>query len=373
MSLKFSRRVGLRTAFRSGMAALFGACTSGMAQQPAGYPGGYADTIAAAQRAGKFLIYAATDLPAANPLIRDFRALYPAVDIEYIEMNSVEVYSRFISESAAGGRSADVLWSPAMDLQMKLVNDGHAQVYASPEAPRLPAWAVWRNEAFGTTFEPVVFVYNKRLLAAQEVPQTHAALAKLLTENPVRFKGKVTTFNIERSGVGFLLATQDSKVSPAFWELARAAHSTGLNLQTSTSAMLERIASGENLLGYNLIGSYAIARAKIDPSIGYVLPKDYTLVMSRIVFIAKQARNPHAAKLWVDYLLSQRGQQVMAGPSTLFAIRADVQGEATAASLSKTLGNSLLPIVVGPGLLTYLDQAKRREFTKRWQGTEPRK
>jgi iron(III) transport system substrate-binding protein len=40
----------------------------------------------------------------------------------------------------------------------------------------------------------------------------------------------------------------------------------------------------------------------------------------------------------------------------------------TAAGLSKTLGSSLKPIPVGPDLLAALDQTKRLEFIKQWQG-----
>ena len=35
--------------------------------------------------------------------------------------------------------------------------------------------------------------------------------------------------------------------------------------------LVARIASGKDLLGYNLIGSYALGRAKHDPSLGVVL------------------------------------------------------------------------------------------------------
>lgn len=343
------------------------------AQTPPGYPYRYYETVAAGNREGKVVIYSATDMPAATPLIKDFRSIYPGIVVEYHNMSSVEVYNRFVTEISTGGRSADVLWSPAMDLQMKLVNDGHADTYKSPEAARLPDWAVWRNEAFGTTFEPAVFVYNKRLLAPEEVPQTHAALAQLLRTQPQRFKGKVTTYDIEKVGVGFLLATQDSMTSPAFWDLARAIRGAGAHMHLTTGAMMESIASGESLIGYNLLGSYSIVRAKNDPSIDYVLPRDYTLVMSRIVFIAKRASNPNAARLWVDYLLSRRGQQIIANESQLFSLRADVDGEATAAGLARTLGASLKPIYVGPGLLTYLDHSKRSEFIKKWQGAAARK
>jgi iron(III) transport system substrate-binding protein len=325
-----------------------------------------AETVTAAGKEGSVVIYASTDRAAANPLIKDFRAMYPGITVEYLDMNSTEVYNRFRSESDANRATADVLWNIAMDGQMKLINDGYAQPYNSPEAHRLPPWALWRSDAFGTTFEPVVFVYNKRLLAPQDVPQTHADLAKLLRNNPDRFKGKVTTYDIEKSGVGFLLATQDSKTSAAFWDIACVVLPNAAHQPSTTSAMLERIASGEDLIGYNLLGAYTIARARIDPSIGYVLPRDYTLVMSRIMFIAKRARHPNAARLWVDYILSRRGQQIIADQSQLFSVRADVAGDATAAGLAKTLGSSMNPIVVGPGLLTYLDQSKRVDFISKW-------
>jgi iron(III) transport system substrate-binding protein len=130
---------------------------------------------------------------------------------------------------------------------------------------------------------------------------------------------------------------------------------------------MERIQSGEHLIGYNMIGSYALKRMKKDPSMGVVYPKDYTLVMSRIAIIPKAAKHPNAAKLFLDYLLSARGQDILANQSLLFAIRSGVTGEATETSLTKTLGKSLKPIHVGPELLAYLDQAKRLDFLKKWE------
>jgi iron(III) transport system substrate-binding protein len=48
------------------------------AQIPAGYPGSYADTIAAALKEGKVVIYSTTDSSAASPLIKDFGRSIPA-------------------------------------------------------------------------------------------------------------------------------------------------------------------------------------------------------------------------------------------------------------------------------------------------------
>src|SRR4029078_9147968 len=86
---------------------------------------------------------------------------------------------------------------------------------------------------------------------------------------------------------------------------------TSYKVYSSTGNMLEKTSSGEHLLGYNVLGSYALVRAKKDQGLGVVLPKDYTLVLSRVMFIGKKAQHPNAAKLWTDYILSQRGQKLM--------------------------------------------------------------
>jgi iron(III) transport system substrate-binding protein len=337
------------------------------AQVPAGYPAQYADTIAAAKKEGKVVIYSTTDTASANALIKDFQVLYPGISVEYNDMNSTELYNRFISERAAGGGSADVLWSSSMDLQIKLVSDGNATTYESPEVPHLPAWSVWKNEAFGTTYEPIAIVYNKRLLTGDEVPQSHADMMRVFAQKADKLKGKVTTYDIEKSGVGFMLITQDSKYNPAFWDFVKALGAIGPRFQSSSGTMMERISSGENLLGFNIFSSYALLRAKKDPSIGVVYPKDYTLVMSRVMFASKGAKNPNASKLWVDYILSKRGQTIIANQAELGSIRADVEGDQTLAGLTKTLGATLKPIPVGPELLGFLDQTKRLEFLKQWQ------
>jgi len=321
---------------------------------------------AAAANEGVVRVYAATDENVVRPLIRDFEQRFPGVRVELEDLGSRELYRRFLDEARTGGR-ADVVWSSAVDLQIKLVNDGHAQSHRSAETAALPAWAVWKNEAFGTTFEPVAIVYNRRLLQPDEVPSTHAELLRLLAQHPKRFRGRLTTYDPLVSGLGFMLHSQDVQANPVvFWKLAQAFGRTGITTLPSTGAMLDRIASGEALLGYNLLGSYALLRAERDPDIGVVLPRDYTLVLSRVAFIARNAPHPNAARLWLDYLLSAHGQQLLAGNPGFFSVRDDVRGDAAAAQLREELGGAFRPIAIGAGLMTYLDQAKRREFLRQW-------
>jgi iron(III) transport system substrate-binding protein len=361
-----------KTLIGTAIATILAAAIPALAQLPAGYPAAYQQIVDAARKEGKLVIYGATDSKAAQPLIRDFNALYPGITVEYNDMNSTEVYNRFISEVAAGGGTADVLWSSAMDLQIKLASSGYALPYRSLEAGKIPGWAVWKDMAYGTTFEPAAIVYNKRLVSAAEVPRTHADFAKLIVQP--KFQDKVTSYDIEKSGVGFMFMTQDAQDYPQFPALQQAFGTAKLRVQSSTGTMLERISSGENLIGYNVLGSYALVRAKTDPSLGVVLPKDYTLIMSRVQFINKSAKNVNAAKLWMDYLLSQRGQTIIANDSKLFAIRADVKGETTSTELIELVGaKNIKPIPVGPAVLEYLAPAKRMAFLKNWKDTAGKK
>ena len=93
--------------------------------------------------------------------------------------------------------------------------------------------------------------------------------------------------------------------------MVRAFGGAGIKLYSTTGTVLDRISSGEHLIAYNMIGSYAIERAKEDASIGIVFPADYITLMSRIAFIPVKARHPESAKLFLDYLLSERGQKFL--------------------------------------------------------------
>ncbi|ACA20412.1 extracellular solute-binding protein family 1 [Methylobacterium sp. 4-46] len=316
--------------------------------------------VAEAVREGALVIRATTDEAEASALLEGFRQSYPGVSVSYAKLNSSKLYEEFLAEAGAGGGTADILWSSAMDLQVKLVNDGFAERYVSREAEGLPAWAVWRYEAYGVTAEPVAIAYNRSLLPDERVPRSHADLVRSLTQDPEAWHGKVATYDPERSGVGFLFLTQNLAVTPRTWDLVRALGQVGAKLYTTTTHMLDRVVAGEALLAFDVFGAYALERAKQDPRLGVVLPADYTLITSRIAFIPKAAQHKAAARLFLDYMLSWEGQARLAARSVTPA-RADARQP------DDPVAAAPQPIVVGPELLTALDQIKRSRTLKQWR------
>lgn len=314
-------------------------------------------------------IYGATDLDQFRPAIEAYQAAQPEVGIDYVEGDSAELHERFLGETAAGARSADLVLSSAMDLQTKLVNDGYGLAHELPDSVILPAWSIWRREAWAVTYEPIVIVYNRRLVPAGEVPQTRQQFVALLDAEAGRYRGRVATYDPTRSGLGYLLATQDARQASTIWALVAAFGRAQVQLDVNTEGILERVAQGRALIGYNLLGSYALAYARTHPDIGIVLPRDYTLVISRVAFIPKHATQARAAGRFLDWLLGEAGQSTIASRTTLYAIHPLARGPLTAAALQDELGPALRAIPMDPSLLVNLDQARHRRFLQQWLRT----
>lgn len=314
---------------------------------------------------GEAVIYSTTDMALARPIVKAFQERYPAVAVSYHELQSLEIYDRVARESGAGGATADLVLSSAMDLQVKLANDGYASRQAPSQAGRLPRWAVWQDLAFAVTYEPAVIIYNRPFFEGREPPRTRAELMRALEEEDGLF-GKVATYDVERSGLGFLFLARDQKHFPHIWKLVSLMGDQGVKLYTNSAAIIDRVATGRFVLGYNILGSYAEAMAATRPELGIILPQDYTIIASRVAIVPRAARTPALGSLFLDYLLSTEGQRVIASESGLGAVHPDVEVPGGANAMQARLGARLRPISVGPGLLVYLDQVKRRKLLEMW-------
>lgn len=325
-----------------------------------------ADALSIADNASASLvIYSSTDERHLAPLIADFQQRNPGVRVHYVEMLADALHQRFVAEADQGRHQADLLLSSAADLQVKLVNDGYALSHRSAETQALPAWARWRDQAFGFTYEPAVMVFNAQLMTVDELPHSRDALLAMMLRQPARFAGRVTTYDIRRSAVGYLLATQDARSSGIAGSLLQTFGAARVELEAETSAMLERIERGDMLMGYNLLGSYAQARADAGAALHIVYPADYTLAVSRTAVIPLQAPHADLARRFLDHLLSARGQAVLSD-SRLFPLRpaggpGDLHDRIHDLQVSR-----LRPTALGPGLMVYLDAMKRDRFLASW-------
>ena len=169
----------------------------------------------------RLVVEGTTDNSEVADLVSEFMKRNPEVLVQYTKVSSTELFDDALKPSEAK-RAVDVFWSSSMDLQIKLANDGYAAEYRSSEADGIPGWARWKDRAYGITAEPVVIVYNKRLLRESLVPKDHAELLLLLTDQLSVFRGRIATYDPALSGTGLLFITQDVRITAQTWKLVAA-------------------------------------------------------------------------------------------------------------------------------------------------------
>ncbi|WP_445681729.1 ABC transporter substrate-binding protein [Radicibacter daui] len=326
-----------------------------------------AQDVAAATKEGAVSIYTATDISQAETLVKAFEAKYPGIEVKYNDLGTNGTYNRAISEYAAGQVGADIIWTSGMDQELKLYNDGLLQEYKSTQLKDLPDWAAYQNTVYASTIEPVGMMYNTIAFPdGKGIPKTRAELLTLL-QSDQRVKGKVATFDPEKSGAGFLFATNEARTSPdSFWAVSKAFGASNGKTYSSSGAMKESVISGENAFAYNIIGSYAIDWAKANKTLGVAFFSDNNAAFSRLIAIANGAPHPEAAKLFIDFALSKEGQESLAAKG-LPSVRSDTSTGMNAKNLADAIGGPVTPIKVDEGLLEYMGQTKRVKFMNDWR------
>jgi iron(III) transport system substrate-binding protein len=311
-------------------------------------------------------IHGATDLTAMEPLIQDFQAIWPNVTIEYSEYLTNELFNLASGECQTNQGTMDLVLSSSVDHLVKLVNDGCAMSYRSPTTVRLPSWTRWRDEVFGFTFEPAVIVFNRDLVPPEDVPRTRVELISLLRSKPEKYNGKIGSYDIGQSGVGYLFSSYDARGITIFGRLLEAFGRANLVANCCTTDLLTELSSGRLAIGYNLIGSYAVAARRSGAHLGIVIPRDYTVVLSRAAFIPRSSRNKVSAFQFLEYLLSERGQKKSRDESFFFSFDGSIPPEVDGPVWLASSG-LLRPITIGPELLAVQDRAKRERLLSEWR------
>ena len=292
-------------------------------------------------------ILSSTDTSFFAPIIESFVARQPDVSVEYLVTGTADLDDLFRQNP----ERFDVVISSAMDLQLKLTNDGFAQRL---NGLNHPDWAQWRNSLFAFTTEPAAIVINTAAFEGLAIPATRQDLIEVLRENPDLFRGKVGTYDVRLSGLGYLFATQDARASETFWRLMEVIGSLDAQLYCCSGEMIDDLASGRILVAYNVLGSYADARADTEDVLTIILPSDFPTSMMRSALVSKSAPDPILAEAFVSHLIRL---QSVASTEHFSLPSLD--------AFQVTSGRS--SISLEPALLTYLDRLKQQVFIREWE------
>jgi iron(III) transport system substrate-binding protein len=344
-----------------------------MAQLPDYYPDDYWKIIDAAKKEGKLVIYSTLAGYYWDPVVEDFKKLYPFIEVEWTKLTSIGCHSRYYSETASGIPSADMFHHTVPHLFYLAYLQGELLEYKSVEEPYLYDWQRISGYIYISTLTDMPISVNKVLIPPDMLSQIkgYRTMTKVIAQNPEFWRGKICGYDPVLEPIGYQwLYKMYKEFGDEFWQWLSVWGDVGYTGYTSSGTMAEKVNAGEHYICPHNFGGPAYTMLNNSPNtFGLIFPEEGEVIGPRFHAITKKATHPNAAKLMCDYLLSKRGQllvkNVLGGS---YIARKDITAEEEQftidALMKKTkaliLGFEDCPGLLDEGLKAYiLDMAKK--------------
>jgi len=274
----------------------------------AGLPAQAADQalIDAAKKEGKVTWYTTLIVnQVVLPLKAAFEKKYPGVTLEYSRNDEGPTAIRLLNEAKAGGVQADVF--DGLTVNVPLKREG---LLAKIEIPNASDYPDEMKDKDGTWHALLLFVfapgYNTSMVAKADVPKTYKDLL-----DP-KWKGKMAWNPNSSAGalgfVGNILLSMGEADGMAY--LRDLAKQQIVNVEASSRAILDQVIAGEYPLGLMMFNNHTVISARKGAPSDWVVMEPVPVAFDSLG-ILKNAPHPAAARLLVDFLLSEEGQAVL--------------------------------------------------------------
>jgi iron(III) transport system substrate-binding protein len=272
-----------------------------------------------ARKEGRVVLYSAAIVnQAQRPLAQAFMKKYPFVKMSFWRGDTEEIIAKLSAEMRANNLVADLVEGTGVGelaIEAKL-----AQPYFTPLIEAMPErYRDARNHWTSTRVSYFSIAYNTRLVPPEQVPKTYDDLL-----DP-RWRGKLAWRIGTSSGTPLFLTTLrlargEAKAREYFQKLAA---QKVVNFGAgSARTLVDRVIAGEFPIALNIFAHHPlISRAKGAPVNSQLM--DPVASTAGTMIIPKGVRNPHAALLLADFILSKEGQQILA-EADYFPVRPDV-------------------------------------------------
>ena len=291
-------------------AAAFGA-TAPAQDLPDYYPENYNEVVEASRNEDGLLIYSNMAQYNWAPVIEAFNQLYPWVEVSTLDLDSDEVFNRYLAEANSGAETGDLLASATPEGWLNVIEGGNVMEYESPEKGELPDWSVPRPGVYTISTDPMVIVWNKLLLPEDQQPKGIADLAEKVQANPDVFQNAVTTYDAAKSSFGQAINAVFERAHPdTYWQTMEGV-APQVRPEVSSGPMLAKLQAGEYKVGYFISGIVLFPKMQDAASqqiMGWTFIEDGTPLFQRLMAIPQKSGSPNSAKLMLDFILSHAGQ-----------------------------------------------------------------
>lgn len=253
-----------------------------------------------AKKEGKVVVYTSLNLKDSVPITEAFEKKYGIKTVLW-RASSEKVIQRSLTETRANRYSADVYETNGPEMEIlyreKLLADFFSPGIKDIPPETIPAHRQWIPDRFNF----FTIAYNTNLVKPEDVPNTYEDLL-----HP-RWAGKIGLESGDTDWFGAIVKGMgETKGVAYFRKLAEGKP----EMRTGHTLIAELVASGEIPLAAAVYNHNAERLIEKGAPIKWkpLLP---TFGRPNSIGVSNRAPNPHAAMLFVDFMLSQEGQELL--------------------------------------------------------------
>lgn len=306
-----------------------------------------------AKKEGTVVWYVTFPLDEATPLAEAFEKRFPGVNVELVRGSGTRIIERFETEYRAGRQGADVLQGALLDPFLQWKKDGWLLEYRPPEGEAIPA--EYKDEGYwyleGITMSCIL--YGTQRVKASEAPSSIEALLD------AKWKGRVGSIPAWATGTALEWAFYVEEVL-GHKDYAKGLRELDPPMESAQAKLVQNVIRGEidvalPIADYNL---YRFQKKGAPVDCTYPKADQGVPANVRPVGIPKNVAHPNAAKLFLNWRLSEEGQKAMQDG---FGMRSVREGMSPPKGLPPQ--SELKVYIPDPSQV----RAKRDEIIKRWR------
>lgn len=250
---------------------------------------------------GKLVLYTSQPNTDAQQTADAFKTKHPNVEIEWVRDGTTKIMAKLRAEIEAGQPQPDLLLIADVVTMEGLKAEGRLMAYPEADVSAFDAALVDKDKTyFSTKLITTGIVYNTK---APFVPASWADLTK------PEAKGLVTLPSPLTSGAAMIHTVTLTSNLPQGWDFYKALADNGAHASGGNGDVLKAVAGGDKLFG--MVVDYMPIREKAKGApVEFVFPAEGVSAVTEPVAILSTAKNPEAAKAFIDFLLSEDGQKL---------------------------------------------------------------
>jgi iron(III) transport system substrate-binding protein len=259
----------------------------------------------AAKKEGKLVLYGVGNATLYNPVRDAFMKKFPGIQVEGVDQRGRESREKVFAEQQSKNYVVDVVMS-GTDTQYELTQNGFVERYDAAElANVIPELVPPDRSNTPRTVSIFTMAINTNLVKPDQEPKLWSDIL-----DP-KWKGKIEMDDPRGSGPGgTILSGMEvlygvDKVAPKLAE-------QGVFFATQAGPLLDGLARGEYAIFLSSGHTDVIAQRKAGAPIKQLKPADGVGITPINQALIKNAPHPNAAKLWIEWNLSEEGQTVLA-------------------------------------------------------------